>query len=169
MITCTFEDGNVADQTTLRHAVVDILVLNDKQEILLAKRAARLLEGGKWAVIGGYVDPGETLAEAAAREIMEETGWTIRDLQLFRINDNPDRPREDRQNISFIYTCQAVERTGTPDDESEDLQWFKLDAIPAEDAMAFDHTASIKLYRQYLQEPFPIPFVGPEPRSAEAA
>jgi hypothetical protein len=50
MITCYFEDGNKA---LLRHTVVDVLVLNDKNELLMVKRTAKLVEGGKWGIIGG--------------------------------------------------------------------------------------------------------------------
>jgi len=166
MITCTFEDGNVADNISLRHAVADVLVLNDKQQILLAKRAPHLLEGGKWAMIGGYVEMGETIAESATREVLEETGWNVRDMRLMRINDNPNRPHEDRQNVSFVYFCQATDQTGTPDDESTELRWFNLDNLPPAKELAFDHIISIDLYRHYLKQPFQIPFVGAEPEAA---
>src|SRR4051812_2832045 len=92
MITCTFENGNVA-APGLRHCVADVLVLKGER-ILMAKRAAGMLEGGKWALIGGYADRDETLPQTAEREVREETGWSVKDLQLLRINDNPNRPHE---------------------------------------------------------------------------
>ena len=72
MINCEFENGNKA---SLRHVVVDNLVLKDGK-ILLVKRTGKLLEGGKWGLAGGYVDRDETVKEAAKREILEETGYT---------------------------------------------------------------------------------------------
>ena len=111
MLTCIFEDGGKA---SLRHAIVDTLVLKDGK-LLLVKRTGKLLEGGKWALVGGFVDRDETLAQAAAREVMEETGWTVKDMTLLRINDSPSRPHEDRQNVAFVFFCTAVEKSGEAD------------------------------------------------------
>jgi 8-oxo-dGTP diphosphatase len=147
MITCKFEDGGDA---LLRHVVIDTIVLKDGK-ILMVKRTGKLLEGGKWGLVGGFVDRDETLVQAAAREIHEETGWEVKDITLLRVNDDPNRPKEDRQNISFVYFCQAVKKTGEPDWESDDQQWYDLDALPDRESIAFDHADSIDLYKKHLQ------------------
>lgn len=157
MITCTFENGNTA---SLRHVTVGCLVIKDDQ-ILLAKRAEGLLEAGKWCLLGGYMERGETTEQAVVRETLEESGWTITNVRLFRINDNPDRPHEDRANVDFLYTADAVSDSGAHDWESVDLQWFPLDGLPAEDTIAFDHADTIELYKKYLEQPFPLPKTGP--------
>lgn len=156
MITCTFENGN---QNSLRHVVADMIVLRD-DEVLLVKRAAHLLSGGKWAIVGGYVERDETIAETAEREILEETGWEVKDLTLLVIRDSPKRPKEDRQNIAFVYFCTATKKVGEPDDESDEQSWFKLSALPPEDNMAFDHLDDIKLYQRYLKEKLSLPIIG---------
>jgi ADP-ribose pyrophosphatase YjhB (NUDIX family) len=153
MITCTFEDGNSA---LLRHLVVDAIVLKDNK-ILLVKRTAKLLEGGKWALVGGYVERDETAAQAATREIMEETGWQVKDLALLTINDNPDRPHEDRQNISLVYFCKAIQKTGKPDWESDEQRWFDLNKLPDESIIAFDHAKNISLYLKCIKENLILP------------
>lgn len=153
MITCTFENGN---QNSLRHVTVGCLVIKDSQ-ILLAKRAEGLLEAGKWCLLGGYVDRDETTAQAGIRESMEESGWVVNNLRLLRVNDNPNRPHEDRQNVDFIYIADAVEKTGEADWESADVRWFSLDELPASEEIAFDHEDSIKLYKKYLKEAFSLP------------
>jgi 8-oxo-dGTP diphosphatase len=155
MITCTFENGN---QNSLRHVTVGCLVIKDGQ-ILLAKRAEGLLEAGKWCLLGGYADRDETTEETGIRESMEESGWKVENMRLLRINDNPNRPHEDRQNIDFIYIADAVEKTGEPDWESAEVKWFALDSLPASDAIAFDHEDSIQLYKRYLAEKFPLPYL----------
>jgi len=142
MIQCTFEDGNKAN---LRHVVIDTIVLNDNK-ILLVKRVKTLLEGGKWGLVGGYVERGETLEHAVEREVYEETGWRIDKITLLRIIDNPDRPHEDRQNISFVYFCQAIKHEGEADWESDEQKWFDLDSLPPHDKIAFDHAENIDLY-----------------------
>lgn len=155
MITCTFENGN---QNSLRHAVVDTLVFKDGQ-ILMVKRSMKLNEGGKWGVVGGYVDRDETVAEAAAREIYEETGWTIKGLTLLTINDNPNRAGEDRQNIAFVFFAQAMEQTGQPDWESDEVRWFTLEELPPREQIAFDHADEIALYQRYLAENLTLPIL----------
>ncbi|MFA4994788.1 MAG: NUDIX hydrolase [Bdellovibrionales bacterium] len=155
MITCEFENGNKA---RLRHVVVDSLVLmGDK--ILLVKRAARLIEGGKWGLVGGFVDRDETIKEAVAREVLEETGYTVDKITLFHVIDVPDRPNEDRQNVSFVHFCTALEKIAAADDESDEQKWFSLSALPSKEEMAFDHFSSIQLYQDYLKQPFPLPRV----------
>ncbi len=144
MIQCTFENGNKA---TLRHVVADVLVLKE-DTILFVKRANELSEGGKWGLIGGYIEQGETVIEGVKREVFEETGYEISDLKLLWVNDNPDRPNEDKGNISFVYYCQAGEQTGKPDWESEEIRWFPLEALPPEEHIAFDHMLSIEKYKQ---------------------
>ena len=155
MITCSFENGNKA---SLRHVVVDNLVLQG-DKILLVKRSGKLSEGGKWGLPGGFVERDETLKEAAAREILEETGYEVADVILFRIIDTPHRPAEDRQNIAFVHFCVARERTGTPDWESSDVQWFPLSALPEENEFAFDHYSNIRLYREFLGSRFDLPLL----------
>jgi ADP-ribose pyrophosphatase YjhB (NUDIX family) len=138
---------------------VGCLVIKDN-EILLAKRAKGLLEAGKWCLLGGYCDRDETTMQTGVRETMEESGWVVRNLQLLRINDNPNRPHEDRQNIDFIYIAEAVEKTGEADWESEEVKWFPLNALPESSEIAFDHEDSIVLYKKYLQNKFALPVVG---------
>ena len=156
MIDCLFEDGN---KGSLRHVVVDTIVLKE-DKILLVKRTGKLLEGGKWSLPGGFVDRDETTAQAAAREVLEETGWQVTSLVLLRINDDPDRPREDRQNISFVYFCTAMKKTGDADWEADGQKWFGWDELPSDEKIAFDHAENIRLYRKYLKDKLVLPVVG---------
>lgn len=156
MITCVFEDGHKA---SFRHAVVDNIVLQG-DNVLLVKRAGGLAEGGKWALAGGYMEQDETLTQAAAREIFEETGYRVSDFTLFRIIDNPNRQRDNRQNIAFVFFCRAGKKEGEPDQESDEQRWFPLDQLPPEQDMAFDHYENISLYKKYLREERPLPILG---------
>lgn len=142
MITCTFEDGGTA---SFRHVVTDVLVI-DGEKILLVKRAPHLSNGGKYGLIGGYIDRDETIEQGAIREVKEETGYDIVIQKLLRIKDKPDRPKEDRQNISFVYIAKPMGRTGMPDNESTEVRWFNLTELPSEESFAFDHYQDIQLY-----------------------
>lgn len=159
MLTCTFEDGGKGN---LRHTVVDTLVLRG-DEILLNKRAARLLEGGKWGLIGGYVELNETLSQAVAREAFEETGYEVTNIRILKIIDNPHRPSEDRQNISFVFICEAGAQKGESDDEVTELRWFDLNDLPPRETIAFDHFESIASYIKWKKRPYPLPDVFDSP------
>jgi len=142
MIACTFEDGNEA---SLRHVVVDTLVIKNKQ-ILLVKRAPHLLNGGKFGLVGGFVDRDETLEEAVRREVLEETGYKVKVERMLRIKDSPNRRGEDRQNISFSFIATALDKVGDADNESTEVTWFDLDQLPPADQFAFDHYEDVMLY-----------------------
>jgi len=162
MITCTFENGNVANPG-LRHITVNAIVVKDGQ-VLMGLRAAvpglTMLEVGKWALIGGFFDRDETLIVAVRREVMEESGWEIDNIQLFRINDLPTRPMEDRQNVDMIFLVHAVKQTGTHDQEVKELKWFPLDSLPPMDQIAFDHGEDLEIYKKYLNSPQDLPLLG---------
>lgn len=155
MITCVFEDGT---KTSLRHVVVHMIVEKDGK-LLLVKHSPKLLEGGKWSLPSGFLDRGETAVECAVRELKEETGWVGETIALFRVNTNPDRPHEDRQNVSFDFIVKPIRKAGEGDWESTDIRWFPIDQLPPLDSMAFDHGESIGLYLKYRQRTFSIPLI----------
>jgi len=144
MLTCTFENGT---NTSLRHVTVDAIVVRD-EKVLLIKRAEGMLEGGKWALCGGYVERDETLRGALAREVLEESGYKIKNIKLLTVRDNPDRPHEDRQNISFVFSCEVAEKIGEPDEEVSALRWFELSQLPEDNQIAFDHKDNLELFKE---------------------
>lgn len=161
MISCTFEDKGTAK---LRHVTVNALVIKDGK-VLLGKRGAHndgkpLLEAGKWALIGGFLSRDETVEQALKREIKEESGWKVNNLQLLRIKDSPDRPAEDRQNVEFIYLAEAINKTSKRDEEFSKLEWFSLDNLPPKDKMAFDHWDDLAIYKNFLKSNLSLPIIG---------
>lgn len=145
MISCAFENGNGAN---LRHVVIDAIIIKENS-ILMVKRSEKILQGGKWGLIGGYLERDETLEQGLLREVLEETGYKLTKTEFFTIIDNPKRKGEDRQNIAFVYICQAGEKTGEADWESTAQEWFDLDNLPKEEEIAFDHYQIIDLYLKY--------------------
>src|SRR3990167_379893 len=123
MITCQFENGG---KGSLRHVVCDVLVI-DGNKILMVKRVAdTAFEPNKWALPGGFLDRDETTKQGAQREVKEETGYEIEIIKLLRIVDNPDRPKEDRQNVSFVYLAKPIQHNSENDHEVSELRWFDL-------------------------------------------
>lgn len=158
MIYCYFKD-NPERKISLRHVTVDAIVLNrERNKILLAKRALHLLSNpGKWVLPGGYLDRDENTAKGVLRELKEETGYDGKIINLFRINDNPNRAQEDTQNVDFVFLVEAGERTGKQDNESVEVKWFKLDELPMAEEFGFDHCENIQIYLKYLKKPFNLP------------
>jgi 8-oxo-dGTP diphosphatase len=146
-----------------RSVTVNALVIRNHQ-ILLGRRGTYqgkpISEFDKWSLLGGFFNRDENLVQAVKREVMEESGWEIDHLVLFRINDRPARPHEDRQNVDLIFITQAIKQTGSSDEEVKKLQWFDLDKLPPPDQIAFDHGENIDLYRQYLIRNIPLPILG---------
>jgi 8-oxo-dGTP diphosphatase len=156
MITCLFENGR---KTSLRHVTVDALFV-DHQKVLLVKRSENLLlEGGKYALPGGFLNRDETLAQGVLRELKEETGYQGRIISLFRVNSRPERRGEDRQNVTFVFLIEPVKQESQPDAEVQSIHWFALNNLPDPSEIAFDHWENIKLYRAYQNSPRPLPIL----------
>jgi len=162
MITCYFEDNQKA-RGGLRHVTVNVIVLHENK-VLLGKRGTahgkKLAEWGKWGLLGGYFDRDETLIQAAQREVREESGCEISNLLLFRINDKPDRPKEDRQNVEIVFIADFVSQIPQVTDEVTKLEWFSLDNLPPAEEIAFDHGEVFSLYKEYLKKNHSLPLIG---------
>jgi RimJ/RimL family protein N-acetyltransferase len=60
---------------------VGALIRDREHRVYLQRRTAeRRLLPGIWDIVGGHLEAGETPEEALAREVEEETGWTVRDI-----------------------------------------------------------------------------------------
>lgn len=158
MIRCIFENGNIASPG-LRHITLGAIVVNEKKQVLLVKRAQNMHNGGKFTIPGGYLDRDENTVEGILRELKEETGFIGEATNLFCINDNPNRPKEDRQNVDFIYIVNIVGGKPTTNIEVSDISWFDKNNLPVEDDFAFDHRNIILKYFNYLEKEFPLPIV----------
>lgn len=155
MITCTFENGNKA---SLRHVVIHMIVENDGA-LLLEKRAGPILESGKWGLPAGYLERDETAMECAIRELREETGWIGEVEKLFKINTRPNRPHEDRQNVTLEFIVKPIKQVGGKDWESSKVEWIPIDKLLPFDEFAFDHGETIRSYIEYRKHPFPLPII----------
>lgn len=84
-----------------------------------------------WQFPGGGVDPGETLAEAGARETLEETGHrVVGPLRLFGVYHNCS-PVTDRDHVAFfIATASEKMFERKPDREIAEVGWFDRHALP---------------------------------------
>ena len=145
MLSCYFEDG---DKAELRHLAVDGLVVRDNA-ILLVRRAQRLLDGGKWAIPGGFMNRDETTQAGALREVLEETGWKCIIKSFFGVADGSNRG-DDRQNVSLFFLLEPIEEVQKPDTEVSETKWFSLTELPKQEEVAFDHLQVILAYNEFV-------------------
>jgi 8-oxo-dGTP diphosphatase len=91
---------------------------------------------GSWALPGGFVEKGERVEQAASRELCEETGLRLGDLDLLGVYDTPGRdPRG--QTVSIVYIARLdSEQPVVGADDASDARWFPVDSLPD---LAFDH------------------------------
>jgi 8-oxo-dGTP pyrophosphatase MutT (NUDIX family) len=106
-------------------------VVRRGEEVLLVKRS----DNGEWTPVTGIVDPGEEPAVTAVREAMEETGVEIRVDRLAStgVGDEVTYGNGDRAvylDLTFACTWLSGE-AHVADDESVDVRWWPLDALPA--------------------------------------
>src|SRR5579884_2613357 len=117
---------------------VDIVVVTREAapRVLLIRRKGEPFAGA-WALPGGFVDPDETLAAAAARELREETGVEGGDLEQLAAFGDPGRdPRGWTVSVAFLARVDAVTAATAADDAAE-VGWHRLDKLPKK--LAFDH------------------------------
>ena len=93
-------------------------------EILLARSPH--FPPGMYSALAGFVEPGESLEQCLAREVLEETGVRIADPRYFA---SQPWPFPHSLMIAFVADYAGGELTPAPD-EIEDAQWFALDALP---------------------------------------
>lgn len=121
---------------------VDVVVFSgDGGRVLLILRKAEPYEG-MWALPGGFVDPDETVEDAARRELREETSLDGIELSQLAVFSDPHRDPRGR-TISVAFTGLA-EKTATPEagDDAAGLEWFALNELPP---LAFDHAEIVAM------------------------
>ncbi len=97
-----------------------------------------------WALPGGFVDYGESVEEAVAREIKEETSLDFLNFKQFKVYSQGNRdPRFHTASVVFIGEGKGNLRA---DSDAKAAAVFKLDSLPEE--IAFDHRKVIEDYIQ---------------------
>ena len=101
--------------------------------ILLVKRASPPGKGF-WAIPGGLVELGETVREAAERELLEETGISVRARDAFYIFDFIDRDAEGKIRYHYIIVDFLADYLGGEPkaaDDVSDARWVSPDEAAA--------------------------------------
>jgi 8-oxo-dGTP diphosphatase len=130
---------------------VDAVVFREhdgKHEVLLIKRKHYPFEG-LWALPGGFVDMDETVEEAVARELEEETGLRDVVLEQMHVFSAPGRdPRGRTVSVTFWGMREFANSLVNGGDDAADAQWFQMDKLPS---LAFDHIEAVEMARKRLK------------------
>lgn len=140
----------------MRHVTMGAIIVDDNK-ILLVKRAAHLTNPNKYCLPGGFLNRGENIKQGLLRELREETGYETEIIELFRINDKPDRKGEDRQNVDFVFLAKPIRKVSEPDSEVQEARWLEWNSLPPEEDFAFDHFENVELYLEYRKNKFSLP------------
>lgn len=99
-------------------------VIEDGQ-VLFIRRA----DIGGWAFPGGFVDPAESVAEAAIREVREETGLEVELVRLLGVYSRPRWRVADVHHVAFVARPIGGELTTST--ETVDVRYFRPPEVPA--------------------------------------
>lgn len=105
-----------------------ICLIHDHPKVLLGMKK-RGFGAGRWNGFGGKVNEGETVEEAAKREMLEEVGITVKSLERRGVLDFEFNAK--RGEILEVHIFKVLDYFGEPV-ESEEMRpaWFNLDEIP---------------------------------------
>jgi ADP-ribose pyrophosphatase YjhB (NUDIX family) len=135
---------------------VTVVVTNEVGQILLQRRT----DNGLWALPGGAMDIGESIAETVGREVKEETGLDVEPTGLVGIYTNPRHVieysnGEVRQQFSICFTARIVGGSLAISDESTDLRF-----VAPNDLDQLDMHDSMRLRIDHFLEERDQPYIG---------
>jgi ADP-ribose pyrophosphatase len=104
------------------HTAVAAVVENESGNILFARMYRYISDTTNWELPAGGVDTGETVIEAATREVLEETGYATENPQLiysyYPMNGSANK-------LFHIVYCKAVNKMQEFDpNEVSEIRWF---------------------------------------------
>lgn len=107
-----------------------VAIFDGQGRILLTKRA----DNGQWCLPGGAIDPGESVAEACEREVLEETGLSVRVTRLVGVYSHPDQLTvyADGNKVQIVALHFEAQVTGGEpglSSETTDIGYFTLQEL----------------------------------------
>jgi 8-oxo-dGTP diphosphatase len=131
---------------------VGAVIIRDDR-VLLVKRAHPPIQG-QWSIVGGVLEVGELVRDAAVREAQEETGLLVEPGELLGVYDRILRDPEQRVQYHYVlidYLCRPVGGELRAASDAAEVRWFTREELPplhlAEDTLEVIHKGFQKLGR----------------------
>lgn len=142
------QDDPVIEKPSVTVDIVIFTILDDDLKVLLIKRKTPPFKDS-WAIPGGFIHRGETLDQAALRELREETNVEDVYLEQLYTFGTPNRdPRTRVITVSYYSLVSADKLNPRAGEEAEDVNWFSVKDLPM---LAFDHSEIIDCAKERLQ------------------
>ena len=104
---------------------VVISVVSDNDRCMLGQTRGRATQTNRYSALAGFVDQGESIEEAVAREVMEESGIVIRNVRY-----HSSQPWPFPSSLMIGCHAEAVTTSIVIDDEEmSDIRWFERDEV----------------------------------------
>jgi 8-oxo-dGTP diphosphatase len=124
---------------------VGAIIIEDDRVVLVKRAHAPLL--GEWSIPGGMLEVGETLRQAAVREVLEETGLHVEVGELLGVFDRIVRDADERTLYHYVlidFLCRRIGGEPQAGCDAAEARWFTRGEI-GELALAEDTAEVIQL------------------------
>lgn len=128
----------MTDHIDTRMSAYGVIVDSDDR-MLLAHLTGSMPDAGRWSLPGGGVDPGETMEEAAIREVREETGYRVElgsmlghHIFTVQAEERLAPPMRPLVVIQVIYTATVVagDLVHETEGSTDEARWIPLPEVP---------------------------------------
>ncbi|HLP95506.1 MAG TPA: NUDIX domain-containing protein [Saprospiraceae bacterium] len=131
---------------------VDAIVFgynHNQLHVLLVRQKYGPMQG-RWVLVGGFLQNGESLQSAMERELQEETGLSIKYLeQLYTFGDDVHRdPRAQVISVAYFALVNNTDLIPRADTDAEEALWFPMNQLPQ---LGYDHDQILQMALKRLQ------------------
>ena len=129
-----------------------IVLVTDGERALLGRQAA--WPEGRYSTIAGFVEPGESLEDAVAREVLEETGVRVLESEY-----HSSQPWPFPSSLMIGFTAQAApDAVPRADEELEDVRWFTREQVASGfPALPLPQSVSYRLIEHWYDSGASVP------------